>query len=217
MQTEDNSVIEQIKKEDDPFKKGHLIESLRKSGMRTNEIGASLGMQSSNVCHLLRILRLPGLIVDGYYSHLLSLSHLFIISRLKSQDSMIAAYESILSKSLTAFQTEQLVREELFNITTSGTRIPTEELYTSAFEFHEAVPEATMSVIQTRVRGKITIEIKGNPDVSGPILRGIMEKLNRGIGKKPKIQHLPDENQPETDLPSDPSSVVGNTDTALGQ
>lgn len=215
MQTEDNSVIEQIKQEDDPFKKGHLIESLRKGGTRTKEIAAALGMQSSNVCHLLRILRLPGLIVDGYYSHLLSLSHLFIISRLKSQEQMILAYESILSKSLTAFQTEQLVREELFHVTTSGTRISSEELYTFAFQFHEAVPEATVSVIQTRVRGKITIEIKGNPDVSGPILQGIMEKLRRGIGKKPKSQHSLGENQTETDLPTDPSSEAENSDIIL--
>lgn len=210
------SWVDTIKQENDPVKKARLIEHEKRNGVRIKEIASALGMQSSYVCHLLRLLRLPPLIIDGFYAHSITLSHLFIISRLKNPVKMVQAYETVLSKSYNALQTEQFVRESLFHVNSDGDRIPKDELYSFAFAFHELFPEGKATVVQTRIRGKIILEVKGNMHETGMLLRMLMAKLRKGAVRKNQIAKSNHENLKEMDSQSHPSSVVENSGKTPG-
>ena len=68
------------------------------------------------------------MIVDGYYSKLISISHLFMISRLKTKEDMMKIYEKVLSQNLTVLQTEAEVRDILYQIKTTGLVLDKNEL-----------------------------------------------------------------------------------------
>jgi hypothetical protein len=84
------------------------------------KLSETMGLKPAYLCHILRLNRLPEIVIDGYYAKNISLSHLFIISRLSSEEQIITAYEQVLSHNLTVLQTEELIREQLHQIKTSG-------------------------------------------------------------------------------------------------
>ena len=110
-----SSSIETIRNEPDVFVKARLIKHLiQEKDIKTSEIAQKLSVDPSYVSNLLRILNLPEIIVDGYYSHVLSLSHLMVLSRLKEPDDMIPLYEQILTETMSVGKLEEVVREKLY-------------------------------------------------------------------------------------------------------
>lgn len=171
-------IVEKIKKEDDIFAKAKLITQLRKeSQISAKKIAEVLAIKPSYLSHILRVTRLPELIVDGYYSGSLSQSHLFIISRLPNEEQMIAVYEKILTENLTTVKTEEIVREALYKVKNGGHRLTQEELrdFTSKFE---ARLNSKIDITQTRVKGKMSFEIRGNLADTTPKLRRLMKILS---------------------------------------
>ena len=127
-QSEEDNLIESIKKETDVMQKVRLLTHLTKTlDVKIIDIARKINVKSSYICHLLRLKRLPEAIVDGYYSNSISLSHLFIISRIKDKTKMIDVYEKVLADSLTVKATEELVRDILYGIKTEGEYIGPEE------------------------------------------------------------------------------------------
>jgi hypothetical protein len=79
-------VIEQIKSETNFITKAKLLRFLTvDKEIKIKDISQRLSMKESYVCHILRLNKLNDMIVDGYYSKLISISHLFIISRLHTR------------------------------------------------------------------------------------------------------------------------------------
>src|SRR3989338_9433451 len=106
MPTEIESVIEQVKKEKDIITKAKLLRFLTvDKELRIKDVSKMIEMKESYVCHILRLNKLDDMIVDGYYSKLISISHLFIISRLRTKDEIRLAYEKVISDNLTVLQT----------------------------------------------------------------------------------------------------------------
>jgi len=107
-------LADEIKGETDIVKKVKLLERLVSyDNIKLKEIAGRLGVKSSYICHLLRLRRIPEAVIDGYYAKNISLSHLFIISRLKDEDKILKAYERVLIESLSVKKTEELVRDIL--------------------------------------------------------------------------------------------------------
>jgi hypothetical protein len=178
MTNEPAHIIEQIKNELDIFKKAHLIESLkREKEMRIKEIANKLGMKSSNVCHFLRLNKLPSIVVDGYYGKFISKSHLFIIARLPNQDKMLQIYETVLAKDLTAAETEEMIREELYQIKSEGEYLRKGEIAEFERKMKLKNKKIYTKVIQSRTHGKLIIEVKGNLFTTTTILKGLMDEL----------------------------------------
>ncbi len=129
MTEETERIILQIKNETDFFNKAKLLRFLTdEKDLSIKELSSKLGLKPSYICHILRLNRIPEMIVDGYYSQLISISHLFVLSRIKDKSVMISVYEKILSESLTVAKTEQLVREHLYDIKTEGKRLSKAEI-----------------------------------------------------------------------------------------
>lgn len=179
MTQEIDSVLTQIKTSQDYFKKAKLLLFLKKDKqLPVNEMARHLELKPSYVSHILRLNRLPELVKDGYYSKLISLSHLFIISRLKSSKQMIDVYEKILADTLTTQQTETTVREMLYQIKDQGEYITKGEVEEFSKTYNGSDDTQT-KIIQSRLRGKLIVEIKGNLEKTSQELRKIMNLLRK--------------------------------------
>lgn len=171
-------IIDQIKEETDYFNKAKLIEHLRKDKNFTiKDLSLHLGLKPSYTCHILRLNRLPDIVVDGYYAQLVTLSHLFIISRLKKTDQIIKAYEKILTDNLTVLQLEYLVRKILYDVTTEGEHLSADELQDFITVLSEKNKDMSISLIQTRIKAKLTIELKGNLKKTSESLKNLFNLL----------------------------------------
>lgn len=178
MTPEIDLVIEQIKKEKNIITKAKLLRFLTvDKELRIKDVSHMIGMKESYVCHILRLNRLDDMIVDGYYSKLISISHLFIISRLRTSEEIRLAYEKVISDNLTVIQTEELIREILYEMKSTGEHLPQEEIEKSKKAISDMFTGAKLKLIQTRVKSKIILEIKGSLTDSTPIIRAIIKKL----------------------------------------
>lgn len=178
MSDEIRSLIEQVKAQSDFFKKAHILEVLKiEKKVRIKDLSSLLELQPAYICHILRLNKLPHIIIDGYYAKHVSVTHLFIIARLNTQDEMSRVYEEVLAKSLTVSQTEELVRESLHGIASDGERIPLYEIQEFVTRLRSLRSEVSAKVIQTRVRGKIILEMKGGLKQTTPIIRSLLKKL----------------------------------------
>lgn len=182
MNSEFQATINQIASSSDIFEKSRLIVHLRKDKkVSLKDISSSLGIKPSYVSHIMRLSRLPEMIVDGYTSELVSLSHLFLISRLKLEADMTALYEQILVQNLTVAKTEEYVRKYLYKIDTVG------EYYNKQKSENVDIEElsklyagATFEIVQTRVRGRVHIVINGNLETSSKIIQQVVAALRKG-------------------------------------
>ena len=174
MNEELERILNQIQNEEDPFTKAKLIHSIKQDKQVTLRVlSAQIKLKPSYVSHILRLLKLPPLIVDGYYSQLTTLSHLFILSRLHDEKEMISLYEKILSENLTSLQTEELVREKLYGLKSEGIRLDKKEL--NDFLSSVNTEERKVKIIQSRTKGKFILEIDGDLIKTTRELRKIME------------------------------------------
>ena len=81
-----NHLLDSLKEETDIFTKARLIRTLHlEHDVPLHDIAHVLSIKPSFVSHILRLNRLPELIVDGFYSGLISITHLFILARLLTE------------------------------------------------------------------------------------------------------------------------------------
>ncbi len=169
------SLVEQLKLEADPFAKAKLIHCLISDyNWHLKDIAKILSCKPSYICHYLRLRKLPEIAIDGFYSKNISLSHLFIISRLKNKEEMTRAYEAVLTGNLTVAQTEELIREMLHHVKTEGEMLTNEEKK----QFEVSLPtEIKLKIIQTRIKSKLIFETKGSLAETTKAVRLLMGRL----------------------------------------
>ena len=154
--------IEQIKRETDYFGKTKLINFLiRQKNIKVKDLAHLLGLKPSYLCHIMRLNKLSEIIMDGYYSKLISMSHLFVLSLLQTQTDIMDVYEKVLRDSLTVLQTEELVREKLHSILAGGEYIHIDKLNKVISKIEETY-RAHTKITQTRLKTKLLIEWKGS-------------------------------------------------------
>lgn len=170
--------IEKIKKEEDIFSKAKLIKYLlEEKSIKVIDLAKRLSITSSYLCHLNRLNKLPDIVVDGYYSKLISVSYLFLISRVKDEKKLIEIYEKVLSDNLTIRKTEDLIREVVYEVKNKGNYIKPKEKNELLNRIKEKVPNAEVRVHQTRTKGTIFLEIKGNLEKTSGLIKEIFRKL----------------------------------------
>lgn len=154
--------IEQIKREPDYFGKTKLINFLiHQKNIRVKDLAEALQMKPSYLCHIMRLNKLSEIIMDGYYSKLISMSHLFVISLLQSQTDIMDVYEMVLRDNLTVLQTEELVRGKLHRVTSEGEYIQEDKIKNIKAVLKTRY-NADAKVTQTRTKTKLLIEWKGS-------------------------------------------------------
>lgn len=179
MNNEIEQLILQIKQETDIFAKAKLLKFLvHEKNIRIVDLAKSLGKTSSYICHLIRLASLPDIIIDGYYSELISISHLFIISRIKDQKKLLEIYEQLLKGNFTVQKTEEMVREALYEIKNKGQHLQKEEIKKAIEAIKEKNKDMSIKIIQTRIKGKIILEIKGSLENTSHALKDVLNKLS---------------------------------------
>ena len=175
----------------DPFEKAKTIQTLRSLGLTFRELSLELKMKPSYLCHFLRLIKLPTSIIDGYYSKYISLSHLFIISRLKTQEQMWSMYEKIMRNSLTVLHTEIAVREMLYGLRSEGVYIDKTEVGEWVRKVKESFLNAHIKVVQSRRRSAISIIFDGNLQTTSTQIKKIMLRIQQ-LGKRQFSQEIVD-------------------------
>lgn len=173
------SLLNQIKTDRDIFQKSRLLEYvIREKKLRIIDLANKIGFKSSYICHLLRLKRIPDVVVDGYYSKSISSSHIYVLSRLSDVKQMIELYEKILGENYTVKQTEDAVRDYLYQVKSVGKYINKEGISKLTEKIKEKYPEIDVKIIQTRIKGRVVLEVKGGLEKSSKILKNILEKLS---------------------------------------
>lgn len=153
-----------IKSHADPLSQAQMLVELKASTPVANkDIAEVLGMKPSNVSHLLRVTKLPEMVLDGYVSKQISFTHLILISRLKKHEDIVNLYEEILQNGYTALQTERRIREILYLVDNFGNYVNKDKLkvYEQRIEKSLGIG-AKATIIQTRIKTKVLIEMSGN-------------------------------------------------------
>jgi len=170
--------INQFKAEKDIFIKAKILYFLNKNkGIRIVDLAKIIGLKPAYICHFLRLTKLPEIVIDGYYGKMISASHLFIISRLKTKEAIIELYEKILEKNLTINETDNLVRELIYQVKNQGDYLSSEEKNRLIKAIESLANNVKVKLIQTRTKGKLIIEIKGNLKETTKILKKIKKLI----------------------------------------
>jgi len=173
------SLLNQIKVDKDIFQKSRLLEYIiKEKKLRIIDLANKIGYKSSYICHLLRLKKIPDVVVDGYYSKSISSSHIYVLSRLNDKKQMIDLYEKILGENYTVKQTESAVREYLYQVKSVGKYINKESVEKLTQKIKQKYPELNIKIIQTRIKGKVILEVKGDLGISTKTLKSILEKLS---------------------------------------
>src|SRR3989338_4429306 len=171
-------LLKKIKEDKDIFQKSRLIEYLiKEKNLRVIDLSNKIGYKSSYICHLLRLKKIPEAVVDGYYSKSISSSHIFILSRLNDKKQMIELYEKILGENFTIKQTENEVRNYLYQIKSIGKYIKREDTEKLIKKVKEKHPEINIEIIQTKIKGRVVLEIKGDLEKSSKMIKELVGKL----------------------------------------
>lgn len=174
--------ITKLQDEKDAVVRAKLIHYLHvERALSLKEISTKLDLHPSYISHYLRILQLPDIVLDGYYAKQVSSAHLFILSRLKEEKEIIEAYQTILAKSLTSAQTEELIREIKFTVETTDGMLTKEQKEAMLADIQDAFPDAELKIIQTRVKGKLVLELTGDTTQTTAFLREVKAKLSQRI------------------------------------
>lgn len=163
---------------EDIFAKAREVHELvRKNNLRVTDVAKKMEKTSSYICHLLRLAELPEIIVDGYYSNLVSVSHLFVISRIKDKKKLLGLYEDLLKHNYTVQETEEVVREILYEINSEGKHLGKEEVQKLIETIKEKNNDVEVKVIQTRIKGKIILEMRGSLDQTSSALKLLLQRI----------------------------------------
>ena len=175
-----DELISSFKKEEDCLKKAKYLAILHRDHQLTlKEIAKKIVFDQSYVSHYLRILKLPNLVIDGYYAKNISCAHLMILSRLDNEKDIIDSYRLILEKSLSTTQTETIIRNKKYHVSTSETRLDPDRIRQMKKKFEKNYPDTKIEILQSRIRGKITIEIKSDTKISSKQIERVFNKLIR--------------------------------------
>ncbi len=94
------------------------------------------------------------------------------------ESKMDTVYQEILSKSLTSAQTEDLIRLNNFDIISEPGKVSPTELEALIHEVKHKLSGVDIKVVQTRIKGKIVLELKGNNKQTADFLREVLLTLS---------------------------------------
>lgn len=163
MNDQTHALLERISSETNVFTKARLLQEANiDKQIRIKEIASYLKVSSPEVCMIMRLNKVPELVSDGYLSGSISLTHLYILSRLESEVAIIKAFETVLENGLTTAKTEDLIRETIHNVSSVGTKGSETIKKTIVDKFRQLDPNIEVKVVQTRLQARVEIKVAGN-------------------------------------------------------
>lgn len=173
-----SGLIEELKTEKDFFKKAKLLHILHtEKQIPIKDLARYLRLSSSYICHIMRLNRLPEMVIDGYYAKLVSLTHLFILSRVKDREQVMEIYEKLLGYNYTVQKLEETVREYLHGVKSEGDVLPSDKKSGYKDKIQQKIRDSEVSIAQSRIKSTIKITIKGSLMRTTGELEKILRKM----------------------------------------
>ncbi len=189
MNTRVQALFESFNKESDRLRQAFIIEKLRKEeDIPVKEIAQKIKKHSTHVSHLLRVVKLPEIVIDGYYSNQISFAHLIILSRLDVHDQIVDAYEAILTKSLSTAQTEILIRRMKHKTETVGSLLSSNICDQLIAQAKKQYPGIQVHIYQSQIRGKIILEYRGEAEKSSEFIQEMLRRITGNTQKGEVLQ-----------------------------
>lgn len=169
--------IAMIQSEQDPVRKAQRLKRLRDDyDVTYSHIAQKLSVSPTYISNYLRLLRLPDLILDGYYAGNISLTHLCILARVKDQVQVVNLYEQVLARNMSALDLEEAVRNILYATVSEGESLAPSVKAALEKKIKKYEEDAMVKIIQTRIKAKLIIELKGNRTKTSDFLTRIAEE-----------------------------------------
>lgn len=169
--------IELIKHQKSPFDKARLMhELIEQEGVTISSLAHHLQLSPSQISTLLSFRTIPESIRDAYFSQLITATHVRLFARLKNQDDMMALYEECLARNLSSTALEMRVREVLHGVTPDDDSAP-DTMYARILQakVHMRDPDVQVRVVQTKIRTKVTFELKAGRKKGNAFLKDLSD------------------------------------------
>lgn len=180
MSTSIEELINVLRQEKSPIIQGKILYQLtKKEGVLLTKIAQTLNKKPSALSHLIRLNRLPETIIDGYLGNIVSLSHLYVISRLDDEQSMLAIYEKVLEKNLSVAEVEELVRQKKYQVKSEGDYYNDKNFINLKKNLEKENIDIKLN--QSRVKTRVILIFKGNLKEANKFLKKFFYALKKNF------------------------------------
>ncbi len=179
------SIVENVQREDlNPVERALAYKRLiDEFGLGTNEVAKRVGKSAPAVSNTIRLLSLPDAIKDALVAGVITEGHVRPLISLGDVKLMIELFKKMLRENSTVRQTEEMARQVKGDVQNKEPRAKMDKMYVAEQEeMSKSVKEALekkfgkedvnfkVKTVQSRVLGRILIEIKGDETKTKPVI-----------------------------------------------
>ena len=179
------SIVENVQREDlNPIERALAYKRLiDEFGLGTNEVAKRVGKSAPTVSNTIRLLSLPDAIKDALVAGVITEGHVRPLISLGDVKLMLDLFKKMLRENSTVRQTEEMARQVKGDIQNKEPRAKMDKMYVAEQEeMSKNVKEALekkfgtedvnfkVKTVQTRILGRIFIEIKGDETKTKPAI-----------------------------------------------
>ena len=178
------SIVENVQREDlNPIERAQAYKRLiDEFGLGTNEVARKVGKSAPTVSNTIRLLSLPDAIKDALVAGVITEGHVRPLISLGDTRLMLELFKKILRENSTVRQTEDMARRAKSTVAEGETRTKSDRLWVPELDemannLKQALGLHKVNIFQSRSRARITIEISGDVDITGPKVKQIVDLL----------------------------------------
>ncbi len=180
------SIVENVQREDlNPIERAQAYKRLiDEFGLGTNEVARRVGKSAPTISNTIRLLTLPDAIKDALVAGVITEGHVRPLISLGDTQLMLDLFKRILKENSTVRQTEEFARQAKGEIEKREPRSKVHKLWVPELdEMSKSLQEkhgfSKVAISQSRALAKISIFIKGDVDVTGPMIKKVYELLDK--------------------------------------
>lgn len=180
------SIVENVQREDlNPIERAQAYKKLiDEFGMSVTEVAKRVGKSLPYISNTIRLLTLPDAIKDALAAGVITEGHVRPLISIGDHKLMLQAFKRILVEGISVRGAEEVARQLKSEVQKREPYKKRDKIYIPEQEdMAKALTEKhgydRVQFDQSRIRGKISIEIKGDETETGPRLKDIYERLMR--------------------------------------
>lgn len=178
------SIVENVQREDlNPVERAQAYKRLiDEFGISVTEVAKRVGKSLPYISNTIRLLSLPDAIKDALAAGVITEGHVRPLISIGDPKLMLAAFKRILIEGISVRGAEEVARQVKSEIQQKEPQKKKDKIYIpEQDEMAKALVEkhgySRVQFDQSRVRGRVIIEIKGNEEETGQKLKRLYEKL----------------------------------------
>lgn len=178
------SIVENVQREDlNPIERAQAYKRLiDEFGLSVTEVAKRVGKSLPYISNTIRLLTLPDAIKDALAAGVITEGHVRPLVSIGDHKLMLAAFKRILVEGISVRGAEEVARQVKTEIQEKEPKRKTDVLYNTELDaiskiYKESRKLDSVRVDQTSKQARIVMIIKGDPSVTSPKIREIMETM----------------------------------------